>query len=301
MVPIDIISGFLGAGKTTFANRLLRHYMDIGRRPVYIVNEFGQTGLDADLITSNGFEAVEMAGGCVCCTLKDDVALTIKEVIRAFSPTHIVFEPSGVFVFETFIDIIRSDLLRPDCEIGHVFTMVDSVKFERSKAVYGSFIYNQIKNAQILIISKLEKINHNIDEMICDLRKINPHARIMSQPWDEWTPEQLASLLKAPPVPDKAGRRALRRHRRLKTVTVTNPKSLTWPEMHRLIEHCKNGRWGDIYRVKGLIRVEGRPMLLNISLDDAVITPCNGSGDPSVTFIGNSMDADSIEHFFMAS
>ena len=73
MINIDIVSGFLGAGKTTFANMLLRYYINSGLRPVYIVNEFGKTGLDAEIIKADGFEAVEIEGGCICCTLEDDI------------------------------------------------------------------------------------------------------------------------------------------------------------------------------------------------------------------------------------
>jgi len=78
MIKLDIISGFLGAGKTTFCNKILRHYLDCGLRPVFIVNEFGKTSLDAEIIKADGFDALEIEGGCICCTLKDDIAASVK-------------------------------------------------------------------------------------------------------------------------------------------------------------------------------------------------------------------------------
>ena len=133
MVQIDMISGFLGAGKTTFANRILDYYAKKGFHPVYIVNEFGETRLDADIMEKEGFTSVEIRGGCVCCTLKGDIEIAITKVIEQYHPTHIVFEPSGVFVFNNFFEVLNSDMLRNKCEIGNVITIVDSVNFSFSK------------------------------------------------------------------------------------------------------------------------------------------------------------------------
>ena len=124
MVKIDLISGFLGVGKTTFANMLLRYYMDHGKKPVYIVNEFGETGLDADIIKADGFEAVEVFGGCICCTLKNDITIAIDDVIKTFSPDIIVFEPSGVFIVDSFYDILKDETIEDKCEQGNSVRVV---------------------------------------------------------------------------------------------------------------------------------------------------------------------------------
>ena len=129
MVKLDMISGFLGAGKTTFSSLLLRHYMNQSLRPVYIVNEFGKAGLDADIIKSDGFEAIEMEGGCICCTLKDDVSTAIIRIIDTFAPTNIVFEPSGIFVFSNFFDIFKDPEINKRREMGSVITIIDSLNF----------------------------------------------------------------------------------------------------------------------------------------------------------------------------
>jgi len=286
MVRFDIISGFLGAGKTTFANLLLRHYMNQGLKPVYIVNEFGQTGLDAQIIESEGFESMEMEGGCICCTLKNDVATTIDEVIKRFAPDIIVFEPSGVFIFNNFLEIID----RNKCEIGNIFTIVDSINFDSSKNLYGSFIYNQIKNAPLIILSKLEKCEQKLQELICDILNINPTAYITTQKWADLDLAQLLDVEKEAPQNTEG-----KHSHKLQTITIPMPNELKFADIEAIIQKQKHRHWGDVYRIKGILIVDSQRMLLNIASDEAECKPYKGYAEPSLTFIGNEVYFDKIE------
>lgn len=285
MVKLDIVSGFLGAGKTTFANLLLRHYINQGLKPVYIVNEFGKTGLDAQIIEAEGFNAMEMEGGCICCTLKDDVATTIDAVISQFAPDIIVFEPSGVFIFNNFLDIID----RNKCEIGNIFTIVDSLNFDSSKIKYGSFIHNQIKNAPLIILSKLEKHKQDLQELLCDILNINPKAYISRQTWDDLDLAQLLDVDKELPQ-NTAGKHS----HKLQTITVAMPMELKSSDIEAIIQKQKQGHWGDVYRIKGILKVDGKRMLLNIAAEDVECKPYKGYAEPSLTFIGNEIVLDSV-------
>ena len=102
MIELDVISGFLGAGKTTLSNILLARYLKAGERAVYIVNEFGETDTDAGLLRSEGFTAVTLPNGCICCTLRTEMVLALRGVINTFAPTKIVFETSGIFIYDRF-------------------------------------------------------------------------------------------------------------------------------------------------------------------------------------------------------
>jgi len=294
LIKIDIISGFLGAGKTTFASKLLAYYLNKGLTPVYIANEFGEAVVDAQIIESKGFKALKMEGGCICCSLKNDVSYTIASVIEAFSPDVIVFEPSGVFVFNNFIDIVNSNELRGKCAIGNIFTIVDGVNFNATKALYGSFIYNQIKNASILVISKLEKIRRDANELICDIRNINPNGFLVAEIWDKLGAEWFDSLLNlTTPVPNVPGSHS----HALQTLTITEPKALTNDELEYFIGMQKEGRWGDIYRIKGVLTANGTLKHLNMALKDAEITDYKGYGEATITIVGNSIDVDAIKQF----
>lgn len=298
MVKIDIISGFLGAGKTTFANLLLRYYMDSGLRPVYIVNEAGQTVLDADVIKADGFEAVEIKGGCVCCTVKNDVSAAITKVIDTFAPTNIVFEPSGIFVFDNFFDILKQPAINKRSELANVITIVDSVNFSFSKAVYGSFIYNQIKNAPVLLLSKLEKTKYDVDEILCDIKNINPDAFVISKIWSDWVTADFELLLNRQKT---AGLRfKAHHHNNLRLVTVKLDTAFSQNAFDSFILACKSGVFGDIYRVKGIVMVEEQAVLLNIALQDTGVKKFNGMSEPALTFIGQTINEKEILAFLKA-
>ena len=296
MISIDLISGFLGAGKTTFCNSLLKYYLEIGAKPVYIVNEFGQTGLDAEIIKSDGFEAVEMFGGCICCTLKGEVSTAILEVIQAFSPTHIVFEPSGIFIFDDFFDVLTNPGIKETCNIGNVITIVDGVNFKYSKAMFGSFIFNQIKNAPTLIISKLEKNVYNPDEIIADMRNINPDAFIMAKPWHEFESEDWKQILHA--------RRGMvfnhpeHIHGRFQSVTIKPSNPFSQDRLEELADLCISGVFGELFRIKGVLNTDDGLILFNIANDDVNIEHFKGYSESTLTFIGKSVNTEEIENFF---
>ena len=295
MVKLDIISGFLGAGKTTFVNKLLRYYMDSGLKPVCIVNEFGQTGLDRQIIEADGFSAVELEGGCVCCTLKDDVSTAIIQVIEAFSPTNIVFEPSGIFIFDNFFDIVKSEELKNRCSIGSVVTVVDSVNFSFAKAMYGSFIYNQIKNSPAIALSKLEKSEHQeVESLICDIKNINPDAIVTSKAWNEWKSVDFETLLNLGVSVDE---HRANHHSFLKTVTINPTESFTRERFDEFVKRCISGKFGDICRAKGILNVDGERILLNIAMLDVTVTPFRGSNPQTLTLIGNRVKEKKVEKF----
>ena len=276
MTKTDIISGFLGAGKTTFANLLLRHYLNKGLKPVYIVNEFGKTGLDGEIIKSEGFEAIEIEGGCICCTLKGDIANCIKNAIEKFNPTNIVFEPSGIFIFDNFFEIVN-DI----CKIENVFTIVDAINFNFAKAKYGSFIYNQIKNAKTIILSKTKC--QDINELICDIKNINEHAYIYSSDNIDFDKIQKSENF----TPHNA-----HFHHSFKTFTINPKKVFSDEQLQEFIKNCTSGTFGDLYRVKGVLKTKQANILLNISLNDINIKPFKGI--PVITFIGDSILKDKI-------
>jgi len=296
MISIDLVTGFLGAGKTTFCSILLKYYIEKGARPVYIVNEFGQTGLDAEIIKSDGFEAVEMFGGCICCTLKGEVSVAIIKVIEAFSPTHIVFEPSGIFIFDEFFDIFKQPEIKSKCELGNVITIIDGVNFNYSKAMFGSFIYNQIKNAPTLVISKLEKKQYAADELIADLRNINSDAFIMAKVWAEFSSDEFELLLTERmgmyfDHPDHI-------HANFQSITFEPDAQISQEKLDEFTDLCISGVFGDLYRVKGILKTGFGQILLNIASEDVNIEHFKGYSEETLTFIGKNVNKGEIEKFF---
>jgi len=297
MIKLDIISGFLGAGKTTFVNKLLKHYIDSGLKPVCIVNEFGETGLDAQIIEADGFRAVEIEGGCICCTLKDDISVSLIEVIKEFSPTNIVFEPSGIFIFDNFFDILKIEELKNLCEVGSIITVVDSVNFSFSRAMFGGFIYNQIKNSPVIVLSKLEKPeSKGVEELTCDIKNINPNAVIISKVWADWNDDDFGQVLSRQGKVEIEHR--AKHHSFLKSETVDPLEPFTQERLDELIKLCVAGKFGSVCRVKGILEVEGRRILLNIAMKDVTVADFRGPNPQTLTFIGDRIKKKKIDKFF---
>ncbi len=291
MIKIDIVSGFLGAGKTTFCNLLLKHYVKHGFRPVYIVNEFGQTGLDAEIIKAENFDTIQMEGGCICCTLKDNVEKAICQVIIEFAPTHIVFEPSGVFIFDNFFDILKSDALKNKAEVGSIITVVDSLNFSFSKIAYGSFVFNQIKNSPVILISKTEKTSLNTEELLCDIKNINSEAVIITKPWNEINDDDYKIIQSQINNPEHA--HYAHSHNRFQSFTAT-PGHLNTDDF---IQRLNNMDFGNIYRVKGIIKQNGKNILLNITGKHYTKDEFKFPAQARLTFIGEYIKIKEIKNY----
>lgn len=295
MTRIDVVSGFLGAGKTTLCNLLLRRSINRGDRPAYVVNEFGRTGIDAQLLAAQGFVSVPIEGGCICCTLKDSVAAAIDSVIDTYQPTHILFEPSGVFIFDSFWELFQSGPLSEKCKIGGAITVVDSVNFQSSRLIYGSFIYNQIQSAETIVLSKTEKAQERINEIVCAITDVNPAASIIAKPCVELCEEDFLRML--PTHGEVNTPHATHRHEHLATQTIFLPDHMTRENLDALIGAIQSGTFGDIYRAKGLVAAKEGTLLVNIAGSDVSIETFAGNADGRLTLIGKQIDKQALQAF----
>lgn len=296
MIDIDVISGFLGAGKTMFADMLLKRYLADNRHAVYIVNEFGQTSLDAELIRGEGFQAVTLPGGCICCTLKGELTLALKEIIHTFAPDNIVFETSGIFVFNQFEDILKDDFLCGCCRIRRAVVIVDSVNYKKAGLVAGSFIENQIKNATVIVLSKLERFQGEVAEIICDLKNANPKAVVIAHQWHEQG--FIDSVLSA--EGQGMGVAFGHSHAHMNAVTLPMDGDYSREEYDRMILSLISGEYGGVLRGKGYIRIDGETYLLNIAMQDVVLKKVVAYSEVRMTFIGEHLNKPLLERRLQA-
>jgi G3E family GTPase len=172
-VKIDIISGFLGAGKTTMLKKLLNEEA-LGDRIAIIENEFGDINIDADRLEETGIEIRPLSAGCICCTLSGDFLTAIKELIKEHSPKRIVIEPTGVGRLSEIISVVNKVTESGDVELDMAMTIVDAVDFEDYIDVFGGFFKDQIQNANIIVLSKSQLADENtVNEVIKAVREIN--------------------------------------------------------------------------------------------------------------------------------
>ena len=195
---VDIVSGFLGAGKTTFIKKLIGEAIQ-GEQTVLIENEFGEIGIDGGFLKDSGVEIKEMNSGCICCSLAGDFATSLKEILTKFKPDRIIIEPSGVGKLSDVMKAVAD--VEEELEVEHncAVTVVDVKKCKMYMKNFGEFFNNQIQFAGTIILSRADIADQKkIDEAVALIRNINPTATIITTPITELTGEKLLEVLESP-------------------------------------------------------------------------------------------------------
>lgn len=185
MTKVDIISGFLGAGKTTFIKKLIEEVFP-GEKLVLIENEFGEIGIDGGFLKDAGVEITEMNSGCICCTLVGDFSKALQKVLTEYQPDRVIIEPSGVGKLSDVVKAIEGVKEEADIEIDGRITVVDGKKAKIYMKNFGEFFENQVEHASTIVISRTQMMkDEKIEECVHILREKNPDAAIISTPWEE--------------------------------------------------------------------------------------------------------------------
>ena len=195
MTKIDIISGFLGAGKTTFIKKMLQEIF-AGEQVVLIENEFGEIGIDGGFLKDSGIEIREMNSGCICCSLVGDFGKSLKEVVDAYHPERILIEPSGVGKLSDVIKAVQDVAEQIDAKLNSFTTMVDVTKCRIYSKNFGEFFSNQIEYAGAVILSRTDKAKQEkMEESVKILREINAKSPIITTPIAELSGEKLLEIM----------------------------------------------------------------------------------------------------------
>ena len=182
MTRIDIISGFLGAGKTTLIKKLLGDALK-GQQVVLIENEFGEIGIDGGFLKDAGIEIREMNSGCICCSLVGDFGAALKDVITKYHPDRIIIEPSGVGKLSDVIKAVDGVEKEAGVALNSATTVVDVMKCKMYLRNFGEFFENQVKSAGTIILSRTDKADtEKVEAAVKMLRELNPEAHIITTP-----------------------------------------------------------------------------------------------------------------------
>lgn len=185
MTKVDIISGFLGAGKTTFIKKLIEDVFP-GERLVLIENEFGEIGIDGGFLKDAGVEITEMNSGCICCTLVGDFSKALQKVLVDYTPDRVIIEPSGVGKLSDVVKAIEGVKDEADIEIDGRITVVDGKKAKIYLKNFGEFFNNQVEHASTIVISRTQMMtDEKVEECVHMLREKNAEATIISTSWEE--------------------------------------------------------------------------------------------------------------------
>ena len=195
MTEITIISGFLGAGKTTLIKKLLKEAFQ-GEKIVLIENEFGEIGIDGGFLKDAGIQVNEMNSGCICCSLVGDFGTALKEVLDTYGPDRILIEPSGVGKLSDVVKAVENVAGSTDVHIDCSIVVVDGKKCKMYMKNFGEFFNNQVEHAGTIVISRTQSMtDEKLEECAGLLRDHNGHAAMITTPWDELDGKQILAAM----------------------------------------------------------------------------------------------------------
>lgn len=330
MVKISIISGFLGAGKTTFIRKLLEEKY-FGSAPVLIENDYGQLGIDSLVMESSGVQVCEMNSGCICCTLIGNFVLALEDVIQQRHPEHIIIEPSGVGKLSEILDALND--LEVPFELHLVLTIVDAKRFYYNNQYVSDYFWDQISNADAVILSKTKHLsgkelsslctavhNRNADmEVICVpwdtdfhpiLKEIHQSrtsgslcrgksdyripARMISRSASQTSPKSMSAL----PSFSISGKRQ-RRPDIFESWSTETCMEYSNQRLHEIINALEHNKYGAIVRAKGILHNPRGPVLLDYVPGDGRISSIELEESGHMLVIGMNLNRPALERLFL--
>jgi G3E family GTPase len=319
-IKLEIISGFLGAGKTTLINKLLREAWQ-GEKTAVLENEFGEIGVDGDLLAGHELTVKEITNGCICCTLKGDFVEGIKELARDYKPERIVIEPTGIGKLS---DILETCALAGRDVPVSVFTAMTVAQAPLVSAfleVSGEFYHEQLKSAPVVVLSAVQNLGTEdppLPETLGKIRELNPDAVIFTEPWD--TLDSLKLLAVAEEMTGKIlGMEDPHRHEDehehdhehedeyehdhslenggFDSCSFMLKDPWAGEEADELAARLKDGSFGEIFRAKGFVPVRGRPHKLDYVYGRVSLVPADYPGVGKLVVIGRGIKKEELTRY----
>ena len=293
-MKILLVSGFLGAGKTTFIKELAKN---INLEFVVLENEYADIGVDKDFLDEKNLNVWEMSEGCICCSMKGDFKSSIKRIYSEINPEYLVVEPTGVGMLSSIIENIR-DINNNDIEILSPITLIDITSFSEYLETFNSFFTDNLKNTGKVILTKLENSNYfEIENIKNEILKINNNLEIITDDYRNFHKEWFADLLNKSidnKIIDKNF--SLKTHINLRTFSKENVNLKTMDELGLLLNRLVNGDFGKIYRAKGIVKIDGYWGKFNLVYKNFEMEPISDAKTTKIVIIGNNLDIENLKN-----
>ena len=293
-MKILLVSGFLGAGKTTFIKELAKN---INLEFVVLENEYADIGVDKDFLDEKNLNVWEMSEGCICCSMKGDFKSSIKRIYSEINPEYLVVEPTGVGMLSSIIENIR-DINNNDIEILSPITLIDITSFSEYLETFNNFFTDNLKNTGKVILTKLENSNHfEIENIKNEILKINNNLEIITDDYRNFPKEWFADLLNKSidnKIIDKNF--SLKTHINLRTFSKENVNLKTMDELGLLLNRLVNGDFGKIYRAKGIVKIDGYWGKFNLVYKNFEMEPISDAKTTKIVIIGNNLDIENLKN-----
>ena len=303
---ITIISGFLGAGKTT----LIQTLIGLGAFPgkvAIVENDFGEVSLDAALLRQGAVTVSELNSGCICCSLSGDFIRALEELVARYQPDTILIEPSGVAKLTDILSACAHPRLQSIAHVQSAITVVDVKRVRLFLDNFGAFYEDQVKRADIIVLSRVERYPDLVSDALERIIALNSRANIVALPFSELTADQL--FLSAQAEPKKRiviGHRAARTEQpapshaaedTFQTVTIHTQRSFLPEELHALLQRAEIAS-GLLVRAKGILKGAAGSILVQYTLGETIIEETEAEGD-FLCLIGQGLDASALNSLFL--
>ena len=293
-MKILLVSGFLGAGKTTFIKELAKN---INLEFVVLENEYADIGVDKDFLDEKNLNVWEMSEGCICCSMKGDFKSSIKRIYSEINPEYLVVEPTGVGMLSSIIENIR-EINNNDIEILSPITLIDITSFSEYLETFNNFFIDNLKNTGKVMLTKLENSNHfEIENIKNEILRINNNLEIITTDYRNFPKEWFANLLNKSidnKVIDKNF--SLKKHINLKTFSKENVNLKTMDELGLFLNKLVNGDFGKIYRAKGIVKIDGYWGKFNLVYKNFEMEPISDAKTTKIVIIGNNLDIENLKN-----
>ncbi len=260
---INIVSGFLGCGKTTFLNKVIPNMQGSN---ALIENEFGNIGIDGDLI-QHSLPIKEIYSGCICCTVKENFNKALEELVLEYKPDNIFIEPSGVGSLSDILKVCNrvSSNSTLNVKIRDVITIVDVDSFNDYSENFGSFYSDQIENAQIIFLSHFENlVDSEVEEIIEKISLINPKATIFKEPWISLSGEEIVETINSMESYDielKDRPAFLAANKMFETFSIDKLRAFSEEEIDKILLSLNQQEYGFIVRAKGIVQLSTKKLV----------------------------------------
>ncbi|MHB9296989.1 GTP-binding protein [Fusobacterium polymorphum] len=292
-MKILLVSGFLGAGKTTFIKEMAKN---INLEFVVLENEYADIGIDGDFLDEKNLNVWEMSEGCICCSMKGDFKSSIKKIYSEINPEYLVIEPTGVGMLSSIIENIR-EINNNDIEILSPLTLIDITSFNEYLETFNNFFIDNLKNTGKVILTKLENYNpFDIENIKNEISKINNNLEIITDDYRTFSKEWFGEILNKNidnKIIDKNF--SLKTHINLRTFSKENINLKTMDELGLLLNRLVNGDFGKIYRAKGIVKVDGYWGKFNLVYKNFEMEPITDAKGTKIVIIGNNLDIDNLK------
>ena len=292
-MKILLVSGFLGAGKTTFIKEMAKN---INLEFVVLENEYADIGIDGDFLDEKNLNIWEMSEGCICCSMKGDFKSSIKKIYFEINPEYLIIEPTGVGMLSSIIENIR-EINNNDIEILSPLTLIDITSFNEYLETFNNFFIDNLKNTGKVILTKLENYNpFDIENIKNEISKINNNLEIITYDYRTFPKEWFGEILNKNidnKIIDKNF--SLKTHINLRTFSKENINLKTMDELGLLLNRLVNGDFGKIYRAKGIVKIDGYWGKFNLVYKNFEMEPITDAKGTKIVIIGNNLDIDNLK------